>query len=202
MSRDQHKGTFAPLAFYEKAEDHLNKIRALARDCAVLCKVPSADIDQITVDVADRFAKEVVRDPTLIEKQNLRSFVFRVVRNLAIDNARRDKRYVPLDEVDERSHGVTPAPDEFQYEFEGRLRAETERDQKIAFLRSEIGNLPEKCREVTSLHLLDGLKPREIAAMYPGKSKETIRSQLRDGVKRVREKSASYVARPEADDDR
>ena len=106
-------------------------------------------VSRIRRENAEEILQEVFiklyRTPLEPSIKNPRAYIFRMARNLAIDNARKQTLTLPLDEISEASH--TP---------HDNISLRMDIDDALAALPSE------ECQIVT-LHVIGGLKFREIA---------------------------------------
>lgn len=116
------------------------------------------------------------------EVQNFKSFLYRIVNNLIIDEYRKHKSS-SLDQLLEDDTGA----------FEARMSEgsvhETEETLDAALLhekiRAEIPKLQESYREVITLRYIDGLQPHEIAHLL-GESENAISVRIHRGVAKLR----------------
>lgn len=102
------------------------------------------------------------------EVGNFTGFMYRIVRNEALDFMRRSRPTVSLDEVPEADE---PAIDT------------SERDARIW---CAVDALPERCREVFLMSKRDGLSNIEIAEEL-GLSEKTVRNQMSKAYSRLRD---------------
>ena len=107
------------------------------------------------------------------EIQNLKAWVYRTVRNLAIDYLRTLRQTVELDRI--------PEP-------EVEIIDTSERD---AAIWRAIDKLPERCREIFLMSKRDGLTDDEIAAEL-GLSSKTVRNQLTKAFQKLRDTLTPY----------
>src|SRR5690606_15795107 len=108
----------------------------------------------------------------------VRSFLYRVARNLAIDAIRREARS-PLDHVSDLADLDV---------LDGRPNAADAAcsSDEVQYLLEAIESLPPRCREVVVLHKLCGLAPADIAREL-GISEATVHVQGAKGVRRCME---------------
>lgn len=88
-------------------------------------------------------------------KLSVKSFLFTITRNLAIDMFRRRKKALYHEPLDE-------SVDVVSLEENTDVSVTAEREHRQAVLIDAIATLPERCREVMMLRHLDGLHYREI----------------------------------------
>jgi RNA polymerase sigma-70 factor (ECF subfamily) len=170
MSRPHEEAFIA--AFDEFAD-------ALFRHAAyrVSSREKAADITQ------DAFVKawDYVRDGG--DVHHWKSFLFRVLNNLIIDEYRRAKE-VSLDAM----HEDDPAHASALTSFDGRAETEARLDDEmlIARIRSFIPELPETLRVAVALRYIDGFSPKEIAALLET-SENVVSVRIHRGVARLKE---------------
>jgi RNA polymerase sigma-70 factor (ECF subfamily) len=115
--------------------------------------------------------------------QDYKSFLYRTLNNLIIDEYRR-KKSSSLDEILENDTG-----DMEKKLSEGSARElEEEIDERGALesIRARIPLLPDTYREVITLRYIDGFTPKEIAAMI-GISETNVSVRLHRGTHKLRE---------------
>jgi len=126
------------------------------------------------------------RRESLVLEESLRAYLFRAVRNRALNHLRHEK-------VERRGEpfaaGESSSPPSAQDALE-----EEEID---AALREAVGALPERCREVFELSRVRGLRYAEIAAAM-GISVKTVEAQMGKALRLLRERLAPWL--PDADD--
>lgn len=94
----------------------------------------------------------------------LRSYLFRVAENLAVDRMRQRRARVRLDQLDS-ADGLFEEP-----KAERAVLAE----QELALLRCAVAELPDRCREAFRLHKLED-RPSEEVARLMGVSERMVR---------------------------
>ncbi len=120
-------------------------------------------------DVVQETFLRLCAHPELEGSQNLPAWLYKVCRNLAIDNARYEQKILPI----ERATPLSSAPDAM----------ELKKDAAVALRCIEA--LPQVQREVVKLRLLHELSYREIAEVT-GRSVGTIGYQIHEGLNRLR----------------
>ena len=110
-------------------------------------------------------------DPAALDGR-LGEWLFTVVRNLAVDAARKEKRMKPMGEMETADTGPAPAE-------AAESREETSR------LRTALGRLPSRQQEVIRLKFQEGLSYREIAAAT-GHSVANVGFLIHGGLKALR----------------
>ena len=115
---------------------------------------------------------------------NFRSWLFRIVTNLCIDQLRRSARFpnAPLENADARyliNHN--PQPDK-----------EVETAELRQHIYAAIDALPEAQRTVVILREMEGLSHREIAKIMKA-SEKTVRWRLHQARKKLREMLKEYL---------
>lgn len=117
------------------------------------------------------------------EVQEFKSFLYRILNNLIIDEYRR-KKSSSLDEIMENDTG-----DMEMKLSEGSVRElEDSIDEREALemIRGRIPDLPDTYREVITLRYVDGFTPKEIAAMT-GISENVVSVRIHRGTHKLRE---------------
>jgi RNA polymerase sigma-70 factor (ECF subfamily) len=135
-------------------------------------------------------AEEVVQDvmlelwrrrESLVLEESLRAYLFRAVRNRALNHLRHEK-------VERRGEpfaaGEPSSPPSAQ--------AALEEEEIDAALREAVGALPERCREVFELSRVRGLRYAEIAAAM-GISVKTVEAQMGKALRLLRERLAPWL---------
>lgn len=130
-----------------------------------------------------RFSTVSQADPNFV-REPLR-YLFRIVRNIALDGRRAHisrSRYVISDNGSETTH---LQPDE-------RAVPEVEilHRQQLAIVRDALAELPERTRMAVELHRLEGLKTREVAARL-GISVTRAHTLIAEGVAHCRRRLKS-----------
>lgn len=107
----------------------------------------------------DNFAAEEIVEETLVklwqkrhklEKiENLKSYLYTMVRNASIDYLKKEKKFVRLDA---KKHGAISSKEQFVIE-----------EETHTILFQALETLPKKCREVFELSCLEGAKYKDIA---------------------------------------
>lgn len=125
--------------------------------------------------VQDTFIRLCQQDVSKVE-DNLKSWLFTVCRNRALDLLRKNKRTQPMEEIQWRKvagHGLQP--DE-----------EAEREERLERVMKLLDRLSDKQREVILLKFQQGLSYQEIQKIT-GFSSGNIGFLIHTGLKRVRE---------------
>ncbi|MEO0018872.1 MAG: hypothetical protein RLZZ522_2155 [Verrucomicrobiota bacterium] len=133
------------------------------------------DLDRARDVVQDTFIRLCQQDLAKI-RDNLKSWLFTVCRNRALDLLRKDKNLQPLDEIRwQRLAGPDPPPDEH-----------CDRDECIAAVMKYLDRLSANQREVILLKFHQGLSYQEITAVT-GLTSGNIGFLIHTGLKRLRE---------------
>lgn len=117
------------------------------------------------------------------EVQEFKSFLYRILNNLIIDEYRK-KKSTSLDAILENDTG-----DMEMKLSEGSAREVEEGiDERTAIesIRARIPELPDTYREVITLRYIDGFTPKEIATMI-GISENTVSVRIHRGTHKLRE---------------
>lgn len=116
------------------------------------------------------------------EVREFKSFLYRIVNNLIIDEYRKHKSS-SLDEMLEDDTGSLEAR-----MSEGSTR-ETEEETDDRFLaeriRERIAELPESYRDAVTMRYIDGLSPKEIAEMI-GENENVVSVRIHRGIIKLR----------------
>ena len=153
--------TDSPPAIDELLADHGSALLAAAR---LICmnEAEAQDVVQVTFEIALR------RGHTLRDRSALRAWLLAIGAREAVRRLRAMRRFIPLGpqygEIPERGPG---------------------HDQTLA-LREGLRNLPRRVRAAIVLHYLAGYSVKETAQVL-GVSENTIKTQLRTGLARLRE---------------
>lgn len=117
------------------------------------------------------------------EVQEYKSFFYRILNNLIIDEYRK-KKSSSLDEILENDTGVM----EMKLSQGSRREVEENLDERTAIegIRAHIPELPDAYREVITLRYIDGFTPKEIATMI-GISENTVSVRIHRGTHKLRE---------------
>ncbi len=126
------------------------------------------------------------RRESLTLEESLRAYLFRAVRNRALNHLRHEK-------VERRGEPFAASEPSSPPSAQAALE-----DEEIdAALREAVGALPERCREVFELSRVRGLRYAEIAAAM-GISVKTVEAQMGKALRLLRERLAPWL--PGADD--
>jgi RNA polymerase sigma-70 factor (ECF subfamily) len=149
------------LEFGESLARHAPVLLAAAR-LVTLDEAEAQDVVQITFEIA------LKRRDTLREPDSLQAWLLTIATREAVRRSRSLRRFFPFNL---RLHDVA--------------LAEPYRDQSLE-LRDSLKALPPRVRAAIALHYLDGFSVRETAAAL-GVSENTIKTQLKTGLARLRE---------------
>ncbi len=117
------------------------------------------------------------------EVEQFKSFLYRTLNNLIIDEYRK-KKSSSLDEILENDTGAMEAR-----LSEGSVReTEEEYDEghMLEYIRTRIPELPDTYREVITLRYIDGFSPKEISSMI-GISENVVSVRIHRGTHKLRE---------------
>ena len=117
------------------------------------------------------------------EVQSYKSFLYRILNNLIIDEYRKRKPQ-SLDELLENDTGAMEA----KLSHGSARETETELDEEklLTRIRSRIQDLPETYRSVVALRYIEGFTPKEIASMM-AVTENVISVRIHRGVIKLRE---------------
>ncbi len=133
------------------------------------------DFDRARDVVQDTFIRLCQQDIHKV-RDSLKSWLFTVCRNRALDLLRKDKNIQPLDEVRWQHLAVSDLqPDQ-----------QTEQDERLAEVMKHLGRLSSNQREVILLKFQQGLSYQEISQLT-GLSAGNIGFLIHTGLKRLRE---------------
>lgn len=142
-----------------------------------------ASRERATDLVQDTFIKawDYLRDGGEVE--HWKSFLYRVLNNLIIDEYRRTKEE-SLDALMEES----PLAENPLLASEGRTEIEEHADTKLLMehIRARLPDLPDSYRTVLTMRYIDGFSPKEISQML-GLSENVVSVRIHRGVTRLRE---------------
>ena len=140
-------------------------------------RFPDADnIDDIIQDAYLRLLKahesDAIRSP--------KAFLFRTARNLSIDHLKSHKisRKMPFEEVE--TVNVVDAA--------ASIPETVSRNQELEILKAAIQSLPERCRQIVTLHEVYGMPQKDVAKKL-GITASTVSDQLTIGLR----KCTAYV---------
>lgn len=139
------------------------------------------DLDDLIQEAYTRLLRMRARDPDRVFP--VKSMVFTIARNLALDHLRRGKivRFDALGDLD--------AALSFEEDLPG-IEEVVSRRQELELLTEAIKALPARCRQVLTLRKLYGLSQKEIAEQL-GIAEHTVEAHVGAGLRRCTE----YFAR-------
>jgi RNA polymerase sigma-70 factor, ECF subfamily len=149
------------LEFGEMLAEHGSVLLAAAR-LITLNDAEAEDVVQVTFEIALR------RGHTLRDPGSLRSWLLAIETREAVRRMRSMRRFLSF------------GPHVYDL-----AAAEQGHDQSLS-LRDGLGSLPRRVRAAIALHYLEGYSVRETAAVL-GVSENTIKTQLKTGLARLRE---------------
>lgn len=133
------------------------------------------DLDRARDVVQDTFIRLCQQDIPKV-RTNLKSWLFTVCRNRALDVLRKDKHLQPLDELQwQRIAGPEPQPDQ-----------QSDQDERVAQVMKYLDRLSANQREVILLKFHQGLSYQEITKIT-GLSSGNVGFLIHTGLKRLRE---------------
>jgi len=134
---------------------------------------------QLAEEVVQETWMRLQRISTTAPLQQPRDYLFRIASNLAIDHLRADKtrsQYAGMgNELPDEVSCQLPLPDQV---LDGQ--------QRLQILLMAVEELPPRCREVFSLHKLEGLSHGEVAEKL-GISKNMVEKHVIRGLSHCRE---------------
>ena len=127
--------------------------------------------------VSDSFATLFMKAKSFSEDDQLRAFLYKIVRNRSVDYLRRHRRELPLEDVE----GALSASD-----AEGRL-LEKERDEA---LHRCLAQLPTQYREVLELTWFEEFSNEQVASILGKSAKQVynLRARAKETLKKMLEK--------------
>ena len=127
--------------------------------------------------VSDSFATLFMKAKSFSEDDQLRAFLYKIVRNRSVDYLRRHRRELPLEDVE----GALSVPD-----AEGRL-LEKERDEA---LHRCLAKLPAQYREVLELTWFEEFSNEQVASILGKSTKQVynLRSRAKETLRTLLEK--------------
>lgn len=130
------------------------------------------ELDDIIQESYCRFIRAQAKGPI----RCARTYLFGIARHVALNLHRRQKKncHVPLNEVPEESTMLIEEEDVVQT---------ITHKQELALTAEAIRMLPDRCREIVTLHTVEGLTYREIARKL-GLAEETVRVQMARAVRK------------------
>lgn len=132
-------------------------------------------VDRARDVVQDTFIRLCQQNPDKV-RENLKSWLYTVCRNRALDVLRKDKHTEPMDEIRfSKVAGVTAAPDE-----------SADQEERLAQVMKILQRLSDNQREVILLKFQQGLTYQEIEKVT-GLTSGNIGFLIHTGLKRVRE---------------
>lgn len=117
------------------------------------------------------------------EVEQYKAFLYRILNNLIVDEYRK-KKSSSLDEILDNDTGEMEAK-----MSEGSVREREEEYDEASMLekiRARIPELPDTYRDVITMRYIDGLSPKEIAAMV-GISENVVSVRLHRGTHKLRD---------------
>ena len=133
------------------------------------------DLDRARDVVQDTFIRLCQQDIPKV-RENLKSWLFTVCRNRALDLLRKDKNLQPIDEIRwQRMAGTDLQPDE-----------QFDQDQRVAEVMKYLDRLSANQREVILLKFHQGLSYQEITKLT-GLTSGNVGFLIHTGLKRLRE---------------
>lgn len=133
------------------------------------------DLDRARDVVQDTFIRLCQQDIPKV-RENLKSWLFTVCRNRALDQLRKDKNLQPIDDIRwQRMAGPEPQPDQ-----------QLDQEERVAQIMKFLDRLSANQREVILLKFQQGLSYQEITART-GLTSGNIGFLIHTGLKRLRE---------------
>lgn len=131
-----------------------------------------AELDDIVQEAYCRFIKANEKGPI----RCVRTYLYGIARHVALNLHRRQKKnpLTPINEVPEESTMLIEEEDVVQT---------ITHKQELALTAEAIRMLPDRCREIVTLHTVEGLTYREIARRLD-LAEETVRVQMARAVRK------------------
>ncbi|MBI4426912.1 MAG: RNA polymerase sigma factor [Candidatus Magasanikbacteria bacterium] len=111
--------------------------------------------------------------------ENLRAFVFKIARNLIIDNRRVKKEMSSVEEMAEIGQEVMAKDEQWNLRLD------------LARVKCLLDELDEIYREAVALRYIEGLRPKEIAEIL-GESEDVVSVRIHRGLKKMKELIKKY----------
>jgi len=105
-------------------------------------------------------------------KASLKTWVFRIARNLVVDHQRRRRRRTQV-ALEEASLGYTPS-----------LTEHVEEEERHRFLRQALSQIPDLQRQVLTMKFFAGMDNKEVAAVL-GKSEGAVNALQHRGLRKL-----------------
>jgi RNA polymerase sigma factor (sigma-70 family) len=154
--------------FAEEVQPHGEHLRAFLRGSFPAVR----DVDDVVQESYLRIWRVRLGRPI----RSTRSFLFRIVRNMALDILRHD-RVAKTEAVADVASYSHHAPELSAVETLSNR-------EKIAILADALASLPDRCREIVVLRKLKDLTHREIADQL-GIAESTVEGQVNRGLKKL-----------------
>lgn len=164
----------------ERKEQFSNLVDTFIVHRSQLCNVATKILgsrDRAEDVVQDAYLKVIDADAVFVVRQPL-AYIFRIVRNLAIDNYRRAALESTVFAVAEEGQHV-PSPS-------GRPETVSISRQQLDLVARALDQLPDRTRRVFELHRMGGYTQREIAQQL-GVSPTLINFMIRDALAHCRQ---------------
>lgn len=140
--------------------------------------------EQEAMEIAqEAYVKVLQLEPREGAVSYLRSYLFRVAENLAVDRMRQRRVRMRLDQL-EPSDGL------FQ---EANAERAVVAEQELALLRCAVAELPDRCREAFRLHKLEDRSFEEVARLM-GVSERMVRKFIARALTYIRLRREGYSA--------
>lgn len=118
------------------------------------------------------------------EVKQFRSFLYRILNNLIIDEYRR-RRSDSLDEILEREGASEGDFEELHEGSAAALEEKLDDERTVALVHTALSELPPSYRQVITLRFIDGFLPKEISRMI-GESENVVSVRINRGIHRLR----------------
>ena len=140
----------------------------------------------------ETFLRVVKKRESYTPTARFTTWVFRIARNLSIDELRRrtHRRHASLDQTTHQSDGARPLIERLPGDSAGGF-SHTDAQEIGARIQAALGDLSDEQREVFVMRPIQQLSFKEIAAVV-GENENTVKSRMRYALEKLRLALADY----------